>query len=273
MPSVSSSISRGFQGLNGSLRTVVPSQGTPSRNSPSSDLSTWSVIKIYPDGVPRNGRGVTGGRTTSGNVKTWVLPLPIDLTESNSFTWEQTDFGAFQQFIAGGPLSDSGELTGTIGSVISGALNAFGAEGLEQVRGAFMRSAANPATEILFKSANLRTFQFSWNLIPLTSGDSTSIVDFRKEMINYIYPEAGGLGGATRLKYPAEFELSFYARGKGQQGQQYEIFKTFPCACTEFTLTYGVQGSYGVHEDGKPTQVSISATFQEIYMLVQKDWN
>lgn len=270
---ISSSLALATQALVGSVRVVTPSQGIPSKSSDNASLSTWTVIKIYPDGKKRN-RGIVRGSSTS--AITWVLPLPVDLSETNSLSYENNEFGAIEQSLQA--LLPGGEtvrgdafdaISGSFSSILSGALNALGAEGVETVKSAVTRSAANPATESLFKAPNLRTFSFSWNLIPLTQQDAEQIEKFRKEILYYIYPRVGGIGGANRLDYPAEFEVTFYAKGKNGQ---VEIFSTFPAACTEFTLNYGVQGVYGIHEDGRPTQTTINATFQEIYSLVQGDW-
>lgn len=276
---VTAQIAAATQALLGSLKTVVPSQGIPSQNSPSQNLSTWTVIEIYPNGKKR-GRGISGqalygASMDSSAASTWVLPLPIDLAESNSFNWENTDFGIYQQSIAaftGGEAAPKGGIwdiiSGTVKGIFGTTLDAIGAEGAEQLRGAMMRDAANPSTESLFKAPNLRTFQFSWNLVPLKKQDADNIFKFKQEMMKYIYPEKAGVLGVYRLKYPAEFQVSFFARGTSAQKK---IFSTFPAACTEFTINYGMQGVYGVHEDGNPSQVTISATFQEIYMLIQQD--
>lgn len=273
MPSVSSSIANGIQGLNRSIQTVIPSQGIPSRGGNGSGLSTWTKLVIHEGGKPRNGRGIAKG-FGSGSGTTWILPLPADLNESNTLSWEQQEFGAIEQTLAGGPLAGGGaadNFKSAVASLGAGALKSFDIEIVESVGGALTRTAANPATEILFKASNLRTFQFTWNLIPLTQSDAISIEKFKKEMLKNIYPDASGIGGASRLSYPSEFEVSFHAKGN-QGGGEKVIFSTFVSACTEFTVNYGVQGMYGVHEDGSPTQVSISATFQEIYMLVKNDW-
>lgn len=261
--------------LNSPVNAVLPSQGIPKSGSgdgSQGSLTGWSLIKIYPDGKKRSGRGIVSGGNESA-AETWVLPLPQDLAEPHSFAYESTDYNGLQQFVGGGPVADSGakeDIIAGLSSLGGFALNTFGAEGIEVVRGAYSRSAANPATEALFKSSNLRTFSFSWNLIPLTAADASNIENFRKSMIKNIYPNAAGIGGANRLDYPAEFEISFHSRGLN--GEKIDLFSTFPSGCTEFTMNYGLQGMLGTHTDGKPTQTSINITVQEIYTLVKKDW-
>ena len=277
--------------LSGSVQTVLPSRGVPSsgkgRQSPSS-LTSWTEITFYEKGGPRPGRTIGRGGDAG---QTWVLPLPQDLSDMNSFEYEPIEFGGTTQFLdsvyntitlgmdKGNTVnvSDSSTGGGEIGSGLVAAgmttLDVIGAENAKNAVRAKARQTANPNLEALFKSSNLRTFQFSWNITPLTSGDSEQLNSFVSEFKKAIYPGSGSLaitGNAAQLLFfPYEFVVSFYAQGI--QGGSKLIFSTASCACTDLTVQYTPNGGYNTHIDGYPTALSISATFQEMYILSRND--
>jgi len=262
----------------GAAAPVMPSTGIPSKNNNNSSLTAWTVLEIYPLGAPRpNNRSFTTG-TGNAAPSTWVLPLPQELSEVHSLNFESTEMGFIEQ-LAGAAMSGTvvqggggvfDAIISAAGAVAAGAAGVVGATAIEQLIKSGTRFATNPAMESLFKSANLRNYNFSWNLIPLNSSDSVNIDSFKKEMLKNIYPAIGGLSGISKLIFPAEVMFTFQARGNSSQ--DYTIFKTQACGVTEFTVSYGVQGSYGAHEDGYPSGVTINMTAQELFTPVQQDF-
>jgi hypothetical protein len=284
MPNIDERIVALKESLNPRINPILPSRGVPGDKA---SLTTWTELTIYPDGATKNGRVVSGNGQSGG---TWILPLPTDLSEPHSLQYEPIEFGA----IARGAVnavramkgsSDMTEMEKRIMSLDAEAIKnvlgdvamslgeeVLGFVGNEQMvniaRGVF-RNTANPNMENMFKTANLRTFQFSWNLTPLSSQDAAKIKEFISKMRETIYPVNNEiLFGWNRLKFPSEFTVSFYA--SGLQGQRI-IFKTAPCVCTDFVIQYTPNGAYNTHIDGEPTSVSINATFQEMYSLHQGD--
>jgi len=277
--------------LSGSVKTILPSQGIPSKRSGStpSSLTAWTEITFYKEGGPRPGRTI--GRGGSGG-DTWVLPLPQDLSDVNSFEYEPIEFGgvtmALDSFYNAITLGqDKGNTTGAsnktfdMGVQAGGALVAagtttldlIGSENAKNAVRAKYRQTANPNLEALFKSSNLRTFQFSWNITPLTEADSEQLSDFVSTFKKSIYPGSGSLlltgNSAQLLFFPYEFVVSFYSQGI--RGGSNLIFSTASCACTDFTVQYTPNGAFNTHIDGKPTALSMNATFQEMYILSSND--
>jgi hypothetical protein len=276
--------------LSGSVKTVLPSQGIPSKRSGSapSSLTAWTEITFYEKGGPRPGRTIGRGGDAG---ETWVLPLPQDLSDVNSFEYEPIEFGGTTMFLdsvynaitlgmdkgnttqAKDSSTGFGELKD--GAVAGGmtALDLIGAENAKNAVRAKARQTANPNLEALFKSSNLRTFQFSWNITPLTEGDSQQLSEFVSTFKKSIYPGSGSLaitGNAAQLLFfPYEFVVSFYSQGI--QGGSNLIFSTAACACTDFTVQYTPNGAFNTHIDGKPTALSMNATFQEMYILSRND--
>ena len=290
MPNIDEKIAALKDQLNPGIKSILPSRGIPSASggTPSS-LTTWTELQIYDNGARRSGRARVVGSSAGGASATWVLPLPQDLTDMHSMQYETVEFGALA--IAGSKLLDmmnagtgaiSQELetgygpgaSSTLGNIsrVAGeeVLGFFGLEQAINVLRARNRNTVNPNMENLFKTPNLRTFQFSWTLTPLSSTDSSSIKDFVGVMKTKMYPtNAPVLFGWNRLDYPAEFILNFYSSGLSSGKQK--IFSTAACACTDLTIGYTPNGAFHTHTDGRPTTVTINGTFQELYTLDSRE--
>lgn len=282
--------------LSGSINTVLPSKGIPSFTSAEqrsagqrpSSLTSWTELTFYPEGGPRPGRTIGRGGQAG---ETWVLPLPQDLSDVNSFEYESVEFGGITMLIdsAYNALTlgmDKGNTTGAEDNATFGrevgetafaagtlALDAIGAENARNGVRAKFRKTANPNLESLFKSSNLRTFQFSWSITPLSRQDSDSLKQFISNFKKAIYPDNNGLlataNAAQLMSFPNEFVVSFYSTGVDVGSKL--IFTTAACACTDFTVQYTPNGAFNTHIDGRPTSISINATFQEMYALTRND--
>ena len=291
MPNIDEKIATLKEQLNPGIKAILPSRGIPSASggSPSS-LTTWTELQIYNNGAKRTrGTRVVGSFGSGGGVSaTWVLPLPQDLTDVHSMQYETVEFGALATGASkigdffnkekeatmqeieskySGASSYIGNVARTVGEEV------LGFAGLDQminVIRAGNRNTVNPNMENLFKTSNLRTFQFSWSLTPLSSADSSSIKDFVNAIKTKMYPtNSTVMYGWNRLDYPAEFMLNFYSNGLTSGPQK--IFSTAACACTDLTIGYTPNGAFHTHTDGRPTTVTINGTFQELYTLDSVD--
>lgn len=290
MPNIDEKIAALKDQLNPGIKSILPSRGIPSASgvTPSS-LTTWTELQIYDNGAKRSGGARVVGSSAGGASATWVLPLPQDLTDMHSMQYETVEFGALAiastkllDMMSAGTGAISQELekgygpgaSSTLGNIsrVAGeeVLGFFGLEQAINVLRARNRNTVNPNMENLFKTPNLRTFQFSWTLTPLSSTDSSSIKDFVGVMKTKMYPtNSPVLYGWNRLDYPAEFILNFYSSGLSSGKQK--IFSTAACACTDLTIGYTPNGAFHTHTDGRPTTVTISGTFQELYTLDSKE--
>jgi hypothetical protein len=284
MPNIDTRLIALKESLNPGAQTVLPSSGVPGDRK---SLTSWTEIRIFPEGAARgDGRVVDGSGSASG--KTWVLPLPQDLSEPHSLQYEPIEFGALARVTASvlnkfgstaeaqekGITSDpigAAEAFKQVGYVVGEEiLGFFGLEQMINFARARGRNTTNPNMENMFKTANIRTFQFSWNLTPLSASDAKSIKEFLNTMRLEIYPKNQEVGlGFNRLKFPSEFEISFHS--VGYNGGQNTILKTAPCVCTDFTVQHTPNGAYNTHIDGEPTSISINGTFQEMYALHRGD--
>jgi hypothetical protein len=100
-----------------SAKPVMPSITIPSKSSSGSGgLTAWTVMSIYPEG--RGGAGGRIGRSGSsgGGGINWVLPLPLDLADQNTMSYEPASFNSLQRAVATGAANVD---VGKIGSALS----------------------------------------------------------------------------------------------------------------------------------------------------------
>ena len=125
--------------------------------------------------------------------------------------------------------------------------------------------AVNPNTVTSFQNMNIRSFVFNFKLVPDDEYDSVTIKRiqdfFRVNM--YAASQAGGY----ILSYPSKFTIRFL---NGSGGDLAWMPKIYECYLTNFQSTHN-SSSHLTHEDGAPTEVDISITFQETKVLTQQE--
>ena len=88
-----------------SAKPIMPTMTIPSKSSSgSSGLTAWTVMSVYPDGQSGAGGRISrsGQGGSSGAAINWVLPLPTDLSDLNSMTYEPVSFNSLQRAAATG---------------------------------------------------------------------------------------------------------------------------------------------------------------------------
>ena len=125
----------------------------------------------------------------------------------------------------------------------------------------------NPRMELAFNGNQLRTYNFSYILIPRNQAESKVIQDIIRVMEDSSYPDyADGL--KVFLTYPDEFLLSFY----NPDGTP---IKGCPLVPDSFISNFGYainpQSAGRVFPDGSPTSYSVSMTFSESNYLTRRE--
>jgi len=133
--------------------------------------------------------------------------------------------------------------------------------------------APNPNTRALFKQVSLRSFQFSFKMIPTTSSEAQAIKDiiftFRREM----YPERiGGGNDGTSLgyKFPNRFKIEMFYNGKISPLAP----KVAPCYVEAFSAAYNPTGQSLMQEGGGDVsfaETDINITLTESRTLSKLD--
>lgn len=170
----------------------------------------------------------------------------------------QEDFGSFVDAFKTGVMNETGTIAvlRTIGKVS------------DTVRGAVEVTTGltlNPNRRSLLKGVALRTFNFSFNLIPENRKEAEMIKDmiyfFRTQMYPEDYIEAGV---AVGYRFPNKFRIDMSYDGKPV------ATKILPCFLEGFNTNYN-PNSMSFHEDGNFPEINITLTFREERTLRQQD--
>ena len=230
------------------------------------------------------------------------LPIPQDLTDSNSVTWGEDRANALElgalaaaQQAMGGNIGEgivqSGqtavralnegvdipglkpETQGAVRAALSGA--AIGALGSNiSPQSVISRSTGqilNNNLELLFKGVNLRTFPYSITFSPRTPDEARVVKDIIRRLKASMAPKAGEFNGTAAgifIQSPDVFQLKYL-----KDDVDHPFLNAFKlCALTGMSVNYTNAGTYTTYEDGTPVNIRMSLTFKELNPIYHEDY-
>jgi hypothetical protein len=278
-----------------------PTQGSPKKEfdpNGTNELPAFEVSERRVNSVfPRELRGQPTeypfvSFTVKDKQKSIFLPIPPSLSFTDGAAYSSLNLGiigAIGSGVIGGILQSaaSGENSG-LGEIFNSGISQLGrsigsrvgenkeraayaaasifardvvkAEGAANVIDFANRKVIAPNTNITFSNVNVRAFTFSFKLVAKDKDDSEEIRSIVTTFRRYLYPE----GNSLILNYPPVWSIKFYNSGEDETGsdEMKYIPKIGDCYLTTFTSSYnGTTNLF--HEDGSPTEVDISMSFQE----------
>jgi hypothetical protein len=229
----------------------------------------------------------------SPSQKSATLFLPQGITFADGVQYENVDLGTLgglAEQAAGGAIAGDGFL-GSVGGGVTSLIDSFkgptgegagrlAANAASKVFGSGVSAGVraqtkvtlNPNTRSLFKSVNLRSFSFTFKMIPLSINESETIKKIVKFFRTELYPEHILLGeeqdqaGQVPLgyKFPNKFLIQMY------YNEKQVATKILPCYLQSMQTVYNGT-SMGMHEDGSFQEVDITLNFTESRTLNRKD--
>ena len=232
------------------------------------------------------------------------LPIPQELTDSNSVTWGEDRINALEMAaleVAQGVMATSGigenaanlanaavtalntgisipgldsDTQGAVRAAISGA--AVGALGSNvSAKSVIARSTGqimNNNLELLFQGVNLRSFPFTITFSPRDDRESRMVKDIIRRLKQSMAPKIGdkaaGAAGGIFLKSPDVFQLKYL-----KDGHDHPFLNSFKLAAlTGMTVNYTNAGTYTTYEDGTPVNLRMSLTFKELNPIYAEDY-
>lgn len=266
------------------LVKVTPSQIKEIANASRVDVGD------YEDGetvVPTKSSNLSQQFRRSEN--TIYVPAPNNVNFNESHSWEAGNFGIFRNF--SNPTSEGKSLLQNIGqsaknslAVTVNNLTSLGNESLKNAQSDDRQAIINPHMEILYRSPNFRTFQFTYKFVPLESSDCDSILNIIKTM------RYAGATSPTVVKflenndnnpsqtfssdnwfaYPSEFRLQFLMKTEeGGIRENPYISRIKNCVMTDLSLNYTAVGKFATYENGFPAEIEMTVSFTETEIILK----
>jgi hypothetical protein len=121
------------------------------------------------------------------------------------------------------------------------------------------RRSINPMVQVLYRSTNLRQFDFSFFMAPKSRREAQAVKNIAKKMRMFAAPE---INGATVIA-PAEFEFQFFNKGQINP----HIPKIERCVVTKVTANFAPQGDFSSFTDGYPVSCLLTFSATEVKIV------
>lgn len=264
------------------------------RNS-KQDVIKFTMLEYKPSGVGafqpagKSAResltkGIPGGRIILGSV---VLPIPNNISDTNSMDWGSDTMNAFEAGLAAaaftGISGGIGEGVQSFGKSMEAFLKddtskkAFGATfagAAASVDGNAILSRAegaviNPNLELLFNGPQLRPFNFTFKLAAREKRESEQII----KILNFFKRGSSAIKTESNLflKAPHTFSIQYLHMGQGGEDHPF-IGRIKECALQSITTSYTPEGQYATFNDGVMVSYQITMQFQELEPIFNSDY-
>ena len=139
--------------------------------------------------------------------------------------------------------------------------NVPGSEAIQAMAGV----APNPKKEQIFKNMDFRTFQYDYQFFPRSPEESANIRNIINTFRFHMHPDFKDDEGFLYL-YPGEFEIYYYI---GDQENPF-VHKHTSAVLKEVNVNYTPQGQFTSFDNGAPTQINMTLSFQELSILTKR---
>ena len=196
------------------------------------------------------------------------MPLPTVYTHTN--VYEEVSLTAFgaQALKLGATFFGkalSAGLTGALASAVtSSAPRIVDAAGNLIRRGAAAAGMPiNPKIEVLFSHTTQRAFRMEILMAPKNENESRTVKEIIDTLRFHAAPEIDNLGFIPIFIPPAEFDITFYHKGK----ENTKIPRINTCALEQIEVDYAPTGVYSTFANGYPVAIRLSLAFRELEIL------
>jgi hypothetical protein len=132
--------------------------------------------------------------------------------------------------------------------------------------------ADNPYLEVLFQTANLRTFSYNFTFSPKNKEETEDVQKIIQLFRFHMSPELKGKANRF-LTLPSEFDIHYMYQAQDGQASENDYYnKIATCVCTACEVNYTPDGVKSF-EGGAPTKITMNVSFQETEMITKKKVN
>lgn len=234
----------------------------------------------------------TANRATKRLKNAVALYMPNELVVSYKTEWSGADTAAMAMgslgveaiknaiasMIPGKSTSENSQIAGLGGAAANVALTEGGAAA--DYLSAAAGIAANPKKEMLFKSVDFRSFQFTYKFVPRNPSELQLVENIIKIFKLHMHPEYKEKSANYLFVYPSEFDILYYVNGQ----ENMHLHRHTSCVLTGMSVNYtpnssftAFGGSTSATESntfgtaGAPTEISVNMTFQELAILTKAE--
>jgi len=265
-----------------------------------SDYLLMNINKYKPSKASALSGSVAKRNLSSGvgyqkptSVASIILPIPTNIVASNGVTWngasmnaveelamkklndiQESDINTFlpEVFQAGQEMANLVAQPGTENAFTSfitkSIIRGFGSQvSFGQVIARTTGQVLNPNMELLFDGPGLRTFQFNYQLSPRSETEGSMVKRILRVMKKSMSPSR--TSNKIFICTPDIFELKF----KSGSGDHPFLNRFKQMALTNIEVNYTGSGTYSVYENGTPTLINLSLSFQELAPVYADDYD
>lgn len=244
----------------------------------------------------RSTRSQNRGYKSIGTSRKCTLYLPAAIQIQDKVSYTNVDLGAIGSTVEAGIQSGQnagemikaafGGIKSTFGNLSASLRTGFAAEEAQiaamrvfksqaGISGAVSSStgvALNPNRRAVMSGPEVRTFGFTFSLIPTSSKEAEEITKIIKFFREEMYPAAmiaGNTGISAAFRYPSVFDIKM--KYKTSDGKYKDVAtKLLPCFLQAVDVNYNQTGM-SFHSDGKPQQATLTLGFTEQRALTEYD--
>lgn len=210
----------------------------------------------------RRGSTASGSPITTLNAYDQMvsiyLPYCAKINNEEIFTYDNASFDVLGSdgFVKAGTVA----LANQVGGMLPEQLVNAGKINMGQI--------VNPRLQLLFKSKEIRTFNFTWELYPRNKDETNMIRDIVQQFRSFSSPslKAGEYGF---LAVPGEFEVRFLNKNSTTTGfvENEWLPRILRFAINSISVDYSPQGIWGSFVDNSPLGVVLTMQISELYVV------
>lgn len=208
------------------------------------------------------------------------FPIPSNINFSDTANYTELSLGAIGGALAGdiqsaytqggnamdGILNRMKSFRADEAAVIARSINPYA----DQIRLA-SRSVKNPNTNTTFNGHDIRAFSFSFKMIAKSRKESELIRQLSERFRHYSYAELVNEATGFMLAFPPVWTIRFMTPDEnGSFVETKSIPRIFSCYLKSVETSINAD-SVTFYNDGAPTTVDITLSFQETRALTRKD--
>jgi hypothetical protein len=276
------------------------------------DYLQIDVIKYKPIG--KDIVNAPGGRRNRGTakdkIKTILLPIPSNISDSNSTKYGDSSLNSIGAALVGGiggimeagkdftkdmkegsqSVLDAGARTleriskssGGIGGVQGFltrelASKAAGIAGVnitpDQLLARTSGEILNPNMELLFNGPSLRSFKFSFKMTPRNRDEAIEIKNIIRCFKTHMAPKVSSGPGSTTTNTTFLSTPDVFELRYRQGATEHSFLNKFKqCFMESINVSYTADGTYATYDDGTPVSMVMTLSFKEIEPVYDVDY-